>query len=101
MRIFFKHSTLKLSKVWISLAVQWLRFSTPNTGDIGLIPGWGKFSCCMNKQKRKKTKKSIKTFNYHIFLEFYKYLTYIRTYLHKSSTGQSEQSFFNLGDFLI
>ena len=45
------------NKGWgTSLAVQWLRFHTPNAGDTGSIPGWGtkimNIMQCGQKKKR-------------------------------------------------
>ena len=42
-----------------SLVVQWLRFYAPNTGGMGLIPGWGSkipHASCHSKKKKKNPK---------------------------------------------
>ena len=52
-----------------SLVVQWLRFYAPNTGGMGLIPGWGSkiphASCHSQKKKKKKIMlKNLSLFSY-------------------------------------
>ena len=51
------------NKGWgTSLAVQWLRFHTPNAGDTGSIPGWGTkiMNIMQCGQKKKKVRRWIR-----------------------------------------